>query len=991
MFQKIRLLLPLVLLGAAFAAPLLLPTADERRLEVLFFGAPRENGPGHDPVTRYRVLKKALGTEGINLSYLEEPAKAFTPETLGKFDAVLMYANWNMHDPMPAGQLKALLDYVRGGGGFLPIHCASACYGGSPEFVRLVGGRFKSHQSGVFQVRDIEPNHPILKGLDGFKAWDETYVHDSHGEDREILQKREDEPWTWTRTEGEGRVFYTASGHDHRVWDLPEFHDLLRNAIYWAVGPDKYQLMRNLDLPEPGTERVELPGYLERKAITEAQEPLPPEESIKLIQVPHGMRVVLFASEPDIVNPIHVAWDHRGRAFVVETIDYPNNLQQGNTGNDRITICEDTDGDGRADKFTRFAEKLSIPTSLVFVNGGLLCTNGSEVLFLKDTDGDDRADVREVVLDGFGMGDTHAGPSNLRYGIDGWIYATVGYSGFRGEVGGESHDFGQAVFRFLPDGSKLEVLQNTTNNTWGLGFTEEFEVVGSTANANPSWYLTFPRKEYESARLKQERTPRADDNPLFNPMSMDIRQVDQHGRYTSAAGHAVYTARRFPEDYWNRVAFVCGPTGKLVGHFDLQRDGAGWKAVQSRNNLFASADAWTAPVCAEVGPDGAVWICDWYNLVIQHNPTPNRQSAGISAERGKGNAYSTPHRDKEHGRIYRVFPEDSPDDPNPGLDPDKPASWFTALDHPNLLWRLHAQQMILDNADPRLVPELARVAKTGSAGSPHALHALHALGGLDDELATAALTSSLAPLRRAALAVASPAALKAAFGENPILEADGRELADTLVALSSSAADPAIGGLIFRTAESRRAILDDPVIADAWRIAARRQADGELAAAGDTEPSGRLQGELLALKSFRSEPEPVAITRRHKPDPEVHSRGREVFNRTCIACHGADGKGVPQAFPPLDGSDWVTGAASVPIRIILHGMMGPVEVNGETYNSAMAPLGPVLSDQEVADVLTYVRQSWTNDAPPVSADEVAKARSAEAGRTTMWTAKELGR
>ena len=1155
-FRAVRLVAPLLLLGAVLATPLILPQPEARRLEVLFFGAPTENGPAHDPITRYRVLKKGLGLEGINLTYLEDPAVVFDPATLDQFDAVLMYGNWEQHGTMPPEQLKALVNYVEKGRGFLPIHCASACYGASPEFVKLVGARFQSHGGEEFSVRNVA-SHPILKDLDSFKAWDETYVHDRHADDREILQVRDKEPWTWTRRQGEGRVFYTASGHDHRVWDLPEFHQLIRNAIYWAVGPETYQLVKQLDRPQPAQEAVSLPGYRNQREITRAQKPLPPVESIKLAQVPPGFEISLFASEPDIVNPIHVNWDHRGRAYVIETIDYPNNLQSGNLGHDRITICEDTNGDGRADKFTRFAEKLSVPTSLTFARGGVICTNGSEILFLKDTDGDDRADVRELLFSGFNMGDTHAGPSNLRYAPDGWIYATVGYSGFRGEVGGDRHEFSQAVFRFLPDGSKLEFLQNTTNNTWGLGFTEEFDVVGSTANANPSFYLTFPRADYARVRLDQPRTPRADDNPIFNPMSFDIRQVDQFDRYTSAAGHAIYTARRFPENYWNRSAFICGPTGKLVGHFDMIREGAGWKAVQSPNNLYASADAWSAPVCAEVGPDGAVWVCDWYNLIVQHNPTPSKRSAGIDARTGKGNAYVTPLRDKQHGRIFRIYPKGSPNDADPKLAPDRSDKLVAALDHPNLFWRQHAQRLIVESGSTDLTPELVRMLQTSDHAGPHALHALDQLGALDPGTLEQALGARSSATRRAAIRLADPQQLRKVLitEAGGSLDATGRELADILLGLSRGAADPAIGQSLLATARQRGdAIFSDPVLRDAWTIAARSQADTILASAtnprsdeeaspprnlipnpgfeiqaggkpdswealrtyggarGDSvrarvsnegrkggnclliesdqrtdsgigitlpvQPSTRyrlsgwircediepaegtpgvllnihggertkglrgthdwtevsvefdsgnrreilvhclfggyggatgrawyddislvaigdantLEGILADLKSFQAEVgAPKAIERRFKPDPEVHDRGAKVYNLTCVACHGADGKGVEGAFPPLDGSDWLTGDPELPIKIVLHGLMGPVKVDGKDYNSAMAPLGAALDDQQVADVLTYVRQRWSNDAAPVDEGTVRKIRDSHASRASMWTARELGR
>ena len=123
----------------------------------------------------------------------------------------------------------------------------------------------------------------------------------------------------------------------------------------------------------------------------------------------------------------------------------------------------------------------------------------------------------------------------------------------------------------------------------------------------------------------------------------------------------------------------------------------------------------------------------------------------------------------------------------------------------------------------------------------------------------------------------------------------------------------------------------------------------------------------------------------------AHERGAAVFARTCIACHGVDGRGVPQVFPPIDGSDWLTGDAELPIQVVLHGLLGPVTVKGQTYNNAMAPLGPLLNDTEIADVLTYVRQSWTNDAAPVTPAQVQVVRERTAERKTMWTAAELGR
>lgn len=1125
-----------------------------RRLQVLFLGAPTQNGPHHDPITRYATLKRGLGTAGIDLTYSEDPADALSSPRLAQFDALLLYGNWDMTGAMPEPQLQALVQFVEHGGGFVPVHCASACWGRSPAFVRLVGGRFARHGGEEFTVENVLPTHPALAGSPSFRAWDETYEHDEHGTDRVILQTRQQEPWTWVRTQGKGRVFYTAAGHDHRVWDLPEFQTLLQNAILWAVGDERRALLDALALPRLEDEVVSLPGYKTRREITRAQKPLSPSESQKLHQVPVGFELQLFASEPDVVNPIHVAWDVRGRAFVVETIDYPNNLHRGDLGHDRITICEDTDGDGKADRFTRFAEGLSIPTSLVFANGGVLCTNGADVLFLQDTDGDDRADVRKVLFSGIGIGDTHAGVSNLRWAPDGWIWATVGYSGFDGEVGGKRQSFAQGVFRFRPDGSAMEFVQHTTNNTWGLGFTSEFDVVGSTANGNPSWYLTFADAAYRAVGAEPHHTPRADEDPIFFPASRDVRQVDFFDRFTSAAGHAICTTTRFPEGEREHTAYVCEPTGKLVARFALQRHGAGFRAVQSPNNLFCSADAWSSPVCAEVGPDGAVWICDWYNLVIQHNPTPTKGSAGIDAKTGRGNAYETPLRDTQHGRIWRVFPRGSSASTTPDLAAAK--GRVDALRHENQLWRSHAQRLLVESKDVAAKDALIAAVADPVAGL-HALHALHQLGLLRDDVAEAALRSPQRGTRRAAIALADVAAIKRAFVTGGAIALAGRELAEVLVRLSEGAADPEIGAAILATAQaSEKELFAETALRDAWTLAARRHATTVLAAAkqagvsfavdeapknllanadfevadGDRPqhwtdlrlysgaPRERIQvartqegrngshalrvetdraadcgvaaiaqveagtryrlsgfvrtagvvpvrgspgvmlnvhggpgtkgvvgdhdwtevsvefeadhdGEAIvhclfggyggargtawfddvslvalgrgntlagALRALAQLADPAAAAAEPKArafaiDEAIHERGKKVFARTCSACHGIDGKGVPPVFPPLDGSDWLAGDAKLPIDIVLHGLMGRVRVLDKDYESVMAPLGAVLTDQEIADVLTLVRQSWSNDHAPVTEQQVAARRAATKGRERPFTAAELSR
>jgi mono/diheme cytochrome c family protein len=155
-----------------------------------------------------------------------------------------------------------------------------------------------------------------------------------------------------------------------------------------------------------------------------------------------------------------------------------------------------------------------------------------------------------------------------------------------------------------------------------------------------------------------------------------------------------------------------------------------------------------------------------------------------------------------------------------------------------------------------------------------------------------------------------------------------------------------------------------------------------------------LAGALESVAEFRgarNEPAPAPIARTFAPDPAVHERGASVYSRTCIACHGLDGKGLMPAFPPLDGSDWLTGTPARAIHIVLHGLQGPVIVGGTKFEGAMPPLGWTLQDAEIADVLTYTRQRWSNDAAPVTAEQVAACRAAAGKRLAMWTAEELGK
>jgi uncharacterized protein len=762
--------------------------AEPKPLKVLFLG---DNGH-HRPADRYRQLEPVFAARGIELVYTDK-ADVLSDKGLAPYDGLIIYANTTRITPE---QEKALLDFVERGKGFVPLHCASYCFLNSPKYIELVGAQFQRHGTGTFKTPVAAPDHPIMKGFDGFESWDETYVHTKHNEkDRTVLEYRQEgsakEPWTWVRTQGKGRIFYTAWGHDQRTWGNPGFQELVERGLRWSAGQDPTLVKRPagaarpitrapFPVPEMNPKRTDvkpfeyddvgkrIPNYTPSRTwgtqgepLTKMQRPLPAEESQKHIVVPKGFKAELFITEKELGGkPICMTWDERGRLWAAITLDYPNELNPPTKGRDRIVYCQDTDGDGRADKVTVFAEGMSIPTSITFARGGVIVFDATQTVFLKDTDGDGRADVREVLFGTWNMRDTHGGPSNMQYGLDNWVWAMQGYNDSRLTVGGETHRFRQGFFRFkvgepakagIPTVEKLEYVRSTNNNTWGFGMSEEGIIFGSTANGNPSEYMPIPNRYYESVRgwAPSLVLRGIADSNRFMPITEHVRQVDWHGGFTAAAGHALYTARNYPKEYWNRTAFVSEPTGHLVATFILRAEGSHFRSNYPFN-LAASDDEWTAPIMAEVGPDGNVWVIDWYNFIVQHNPTPQ------GFRTGRGAAYENDLRDKKHGRIYRIIPEAASvkeTGANHSLADATPEKLVAALKSNNLFWRRHAQRLLVERGKLDVLPALLSMTRDTSVdeiglnvGVIHALWTMHGLGALDGSNPDA-IVASIAALK----------------------------------------------------------------------------------------------------------------------------------------------------------------------------------------------------------------------------------------------------
>ena len=487
-------------------------------------------------------------------------------------------------------------------------------------------------------------------------------------------------------------------------------------------------------------------NYERRTEPVTFQHPFSVKGSMERTQVAPDLRLELFASEPQIGKPIAFAWDERGRCWVAETRDYPHGVKPDGFGNDRITICEDTDGDGRADKFTVFADKLNIPTGIVFANGGIIVSQPPRFLFLADTNGDDKADVRREIMTGWGIGDTHAQASSLHYGHDNWLYGCVGYSGFNGEVGGVKKRFGMGTYRFKADGSALEFLHQFSNNSWGHGANEWGDQFGGTANNAPIFFGGIPATIVPPG-LRAMTAKRINLVDKCHTITPNFRQVDVFGGYTAAAGSAFIHSGNLPARLQGK-ALICEPTMKNIALMDIQPNGAGYVAKDGFN-LLASSDEWMSPVFAEVGPDGAVWFADFQNFIIQHNPTPSVGRGGFAAKTGVGGAHENVLRDHARGRIYRVVWNQAKTTAVTSLKGATAPQLTAALSDSNLFWRLTAQRLLVEGKKLDAVPAL----KQAATNSPpilalHALWTLHGLGQLDDDTHRGALLHPAPPVRR---------------------------------------------------------------------------------------------------------------------------------------------------------------------------------------------------------------------------------------------------
>lgn len=653
---------------------------------------PKSHGPGaHDHPSFLRDWVPLLNERGAKAT----GGDAFpTKEQLDATDVLILHLD-SGGDIKIGQERKDLMEFLQRGGGIVTIHAASVSKD-HDWFKGIIGGSWHHGQTkwreGPMHLYFTDHDNLITKDVSNFAMDDEiyydmdvlpecrilagAYTPKSSGARNEKAAKRATEitkggkevsiydiqPQIWTYEKDKYRSFVCIPGHYYANFSRPNFRALLLRGIAWA---GKRENVDELCKPEELGDNLR---YVEGG-------PTRPEKAAEKLEVHPEFDISLVAAEPLINKVMNVDWDEKGRLWVCETPEYPNGRRELNVEKwkdsgswvkkydrdpiDRISWLEDTNGDGVMDKKHVFADKLELVTSFCFYKNGVIACAAPDIWNLQDTDGDGVCDKREKLYTGLGTGDTHAVINNLRWGLDGWVYATHGYSSGRVTSPDGKQEFGtdgSGVVRFKPDGSAFEQFSSRGGNTWGLDITSDGQVFFTQPTSGTVFFhVVLP--EYVLAKGKIPGTTswngmvtHQKTYPAMSWPEQAYVQIDLVGEFTAAAGCAIYEGGAWPKK-WDYSYFTTEPTLNIVHHEFVEKDGVSYKthkeAGREETEFIRSKDLWFRPIETRVGPDGALYVVDFYNQAVIHNDTRG-------PIHGPANAAVRPDRDHYFGRIWKV-------------------------------------------------------------------------------------------------------------------------------------------------------------------------------------------------------------------------------------------------------------------------------------------------------------------------------------------------
>jgi mono/diheme cytochrome c family protein/glucose/arabinose dehydrogenase len=676
------------------------------------------------------------------------------------------------------------------------------------------------------------------------------------------------------------------------------------------------------------------------------------QEAMSRFKMAPGYKIDLFASEkefPDLANPAQLSFDNKGRLWISTLPSYPHYKPGDQKPNDKIIILEDTNGDGKADKQTTFAEGLHLPIGFELSHDGVYVSQGTNLMLYTDTNGDDKADKSEILMSGFDDHDTHhahsayaADPSGAIYMGEGVFLHTnveTSYGPVRATNGG--------FYRFNPQRRHLErTAQLAIPNPWGIAFDDWGQnFFAETSSPDVRWMLPGTVK------------PRYG---VFTHKSKDLIE-DKH-RVRPTSGLEFVSSGHFPDSVQGDL-LINNTIGFLgMKQHKMQDDGTGYKSLH-RQDIVQSDDRNFRPVDMEFAPDGSLYLVDWHNILIGHMQHNARD----------------PLRDHVHGRIYRItYPS------RPLVTPAKVAgaSINELLDNlklPEFRTRYRTRRELRGRKAEEVLPQMkswvAKLDKNDPKYEHYKLEALWVSWGLNqvDQ-----------PLLKEMLKAKDHRARAAAVR---VLRYSGHQVADQADLLMQAAKD-----------EHGRVRLE-AIVAASWLTnkdkgiailneAAKKPLDDWMVHAHETALA-HLNGKSVVEKK-----EEILTTDLKGAERELFVKGKAIYNREgfCVTCHQPDGGGLSASgFPPLAGTKWVTGNDERLIKLVLKGMQGNIKVLGRDYGGQvpMTPFGGMLKDDEMAAVLTYVRNSFGNKASAIAPEKVKVVREATKDKVNFYTPEEL--
>ena len=724
--------------------------------------------------------------------------------------------------------------------------------------------------------------------------------------------------------------------------------DLL--AYLTAIGDPNYTEPRSATIP------AKMPGI--------AQEPVEgdssffsPEESMKGIQLAPGYQLELVASEPMIEEPVLCVWDGNSRMYVAEMRTYMQDAEgtDQDLPKSRVTLLEDTDNDGKMDKYSRFIEELVLPRMILPLDDRIIVneTYTQDYYSYRDTNGDGVADEK-VLLYGGGKsgGNLEHQNSGMTWGIDNYIYTA--------QTGGTRH-------RFVNGEWKTDRIYGDSGQ-WGLAMDDLGRFFLSAAGAEKPAYGFQQLPQYGKMSLPGELEPGFE--RVFPIVKMDDVQGGR-GRvhpetqtltlFTGCGGQSVYRGGQMPADFSGDY-ILPEPVGRLVRRAKVTLiDG---KAVLSNayenSEFIASTDKNFRPVWSATGPDGCLYIVDMYRGIIQEGNWTRKGSylrerideQGFAKNIGRGRIYRVVHDSTERGELPKLLDRTTNE-------------LIEELSHPNGWRRDTAQKLIVLRHDDSAIPALVELAKSGESplGRMHALWTLDGLDAVTAELISKCLIDPDGRVQQAAIRISEPR-----LATSPDLV---HQVANAGFQGDVSVTVQAINSLRFANSDKSRELITE--------LAAAYPANDLILSSSQTSLRYRDGDRGPTFANFDAQ------------TLEQMKRGYDAYTLVCIRCHGPDGKGAIasaglQSAPSLGGSPRVLASPELPSRILLHGLIGPIE--GKTYPGLMESMKRE-DDEWIASALTYVRNSFGNSAPSVKSSDVARARKETANRSEPFRIEDL--